>query len=50
MLTKEQQETRTMIEQVTRPLNQRISKLEKEVRRLKSDLAQTKNVVSRLNR
>ena len=50
MLTKEQQETRNMIEKATRPLNQKISKLEKEVRRLKSDLAQTKNTVNRMNR
>jgi len=50
MLTKEQQETRTLIEKATRPLNQKISKLEKEVRRLKSDIAQTKNVLSRMSK
>ena len=42
MLTKEQQETRALIDQATRPLNGRIDRLEKEVRRLKSDLQQTK--------
>jgi len=50
MLTKEDQRTKQLIEQATRPLNQKISRLEKDVRRLKSDLAQTKNVVNRLSK
>jgi len=48
--TKEDQRTKQLIEQATRPLNQKISRLEKDVRRLKSDLAQTKNVVNRLTK
>lgn len=50
MLTKEQQETRTMIEQAIRPLLHRLDHLEKEVRRLKSDLQNTKSKVDRLRR
>jgi len=50
MLTKEQQETRELINRATRPLQQKIDRLEKDVRRLKSDLAQTKNVVNRLTK
>lgn len=50
MLTKEDQRTNQLISQATRPLQQKIDKLEKEVRRLKSDLAQTKNAVNRLTK
>jgi len=50
MLTKEQQETRELINRATRPLQQKIDRLEKDVRRLKSDLANTKNVVNRLTK
>ena len=50
MLTKEQQQTQTLIDQAVRPLQHRIDHLEKEVRRLKSDLQNTKSKVDRLRR
>ena len=50
MLTKEQQETRTLIDQAIRPVQRRLDRAERELRRLKSDLSQTKNTVSRLKK
>ena len=47
MLTKEEQKTNTLINQAVRPLQRRIDHLEKELRRVKSDLQQTKNRIKK---
>ena len=50
MISKEEQAINAKIDQATRPLRQRIDLLEREVRRLKSDLQNTKNAVNRMTR
>ncbi len=50
MITKEEQKVRSLIDQATRPLRMRIDTLEKEARRLKSDVSNLKNVVRNLKK
>ena len=50
MDNKEEQRINALINQEVRPLQRRIDHLEKEVRRLKSDLQNTKSILSRIKR
>lgn len=50
MLTKEQQQTKIMIERALRPLQGRLDKSDKEVRRMKNEINNLKNAVSRIKK
>ena len=50
MLPSIEREVRAFIAQAIRPLQRRIDRLEKELRKLKSDLQQTKNTVNRIKK
>jgi hypothetical protein len=50
MITKEEQRLRALIDLAVRPMQHRIDRIEKEMRRLKSDNANLKNIVNRIKR
>lgn len=48
MITKEEQKIRALIDQATRPLQQRIDILERETRRLKNEVNNIRNTVNKI--
>ncbi len=50
MLTKEEQRIRALIDQAVRPLHQRVDLLDREVRRLKNEVSNTKNAVNKITK